>query len=290
MSDSTRRGRLRSLSVGVGAFALILVGTLSVVVFRTPLGILGRAFRGPRTTMQNSGATPGPARPVDTTLLPRDAPPQTGSTGADDSPIRVDTAERLDFSFPSPATHWARIAVDDIRLLHKYGELILDVRDSAAFLEGHIAGARFFPASDPDLSKRANTLVRQNPNLYVPVVLYGQEATAPVGVAELLFGAGFRNVLVSRQGFVALRAGGLPVRRGPELLNRDSIRRPSIPESSAAETLEASSRGPLQSVGGPAPESESSAVGQAPRPGPSRRNRRQTDGQRAGATKRADNP
>jgi rhodanese-related sulfurtransferase len=288
MSDSRRRGgRLRWLVAGIGGFAIIVAGTISVVRFRTPLGIAGTPFRGPRTTMQSSRATPDSARPSVVTLFPTGAPPQTGNTGADDSSIRVDTAGRLDFTYPSPATHWTRIDVDDIRLLHRYGELILDVRDSPAFLEGHVAGARLFPASDSDLSKRADELVRQNPNLYVPVVVYGQEETAPVRVAETLFGAGFRNVLVSRQGFAALRAGGLPVRRGPELQNRDSERRPSLPGIAAAEALEASSRGPLPSVGGPAPESESSVVGQAAKPRSARRNR---SSQPAGTTKRADGP
>ncbi len=240
--------------------------------------------------MQSSRATPGSARPGVVTLFPTGAEPQTGNTGADDSSIRVDNAGRLDFTYPRPATHWARINVDDIRLLYKYGELILDVRDSPAFLEGHVAGARLLCSSNPDISKRADELVRQNPNLYVPVVVYGQEATAPVRVAEMLFGAGFRNVLVSRQGFTALRVGGLPVRGGPEPLSRDSERRPSLPESSAAGALEASSPGPLGSVGGPAPDSESSAVSHAQRPGSSRRNRSQTEGHPAGATKRADGP
>ena len=101
--------------------------------------------------------------------------------------------------------------------LHSRGALFLDARRSKDFAEGHVAGARSFPIWEAAVVKeRVEALVAEGRDQRLPVVLYctGGDCEDSHMLAQTLFGAGFENLLVYRDGFPDWKARGGAVAAG----------------------------------------------------------------------------
>ena len=115
----------------------------------------------------------------------------------------VDPAEILR-RFPRHGQPFVEISGDAASWLHARGVLFLDARRSKDYAQGHVAGARSFPVWEADLVReRVETLVGEGRDGSVPVVLYcsGGDCEDSHMLAQMLFGAGFENLLVYRDGF-----------------------------------------------------------------------------------------
>ncbi len=103
--------------------------------------------------------------------------------------------------------------------LHARGALFLDARRSKDFAEGHVAGARSFPVWESEVVReRVAELVAQGRDPSLPVVLYcsGGDCEDSHMLAQTLFGAGFENLLVYRDGFPDwVKRGGAARTGGP---------------------------------------------------------------------------
>lgn len=102
-------------------------------------------------------------------------------------------------------------AVDASRataLVNREEGVIIDIRDAAAFKEGHIAGAINVP--NGVLANRMNELEQYRARPIVLVCKMGQTATAAATVLEK---AGFERVTRLKGGMAQWQADGLPTTR-----------------------------------------------------------------------------
>ncbi|MBK6407093.1 MAG: rhodanese-like domain-containing protein [Holophagales bacterium] len=140
----------------------------------------------------------------------RDVPPDPGSQ----SP----SAELLG-RFPVHGQPFVEITGEAAAWLHARGALFLDARRSKDFAEGHVAGARSFPVWESEVVReRVGELVAQGRDPSLPVVLYcsGGDCEDSHMLAQTLFGAGFENLLVYRDGFPDwVKRGGAARTGGP---------------------------------------------------------------------------
>ena len=123
---------------------------------------------------------------------------------------------KFEFVSPSPASHWAEIDTEDALGLQGFGEVFVDSRSDGAFGRGHVAGARSIPVGDSDAGHRVEAFVSEFRDLYVPVIVYGDEQRETVGLAESLYGAGLQNVLVCRGVYRDLVTRGFRASLGSE--------------------------------------------------------------------------
>jgi len=159
-----------------------------------------------------SGATPSRAPlPTPIATVPaagRDVPPDPGSQ----SP----SAELLG-RFPVHGQPFVEITGEAAAWLHARGALFLDARRSKDFAQGHVAGARSFPVWESEVVReRVGELVAEGRDPSLPVVLYcsGGDCEDSHMLAQTLFGAGFENLLVYRDGYPDWVKRGGAVRTG----------------------------------------------------------------------------
>lgn len=142
--------------------------------------------------------TPVPARPAAPAGAPAATPvPRTAA------PKTVPVAELL-ARFPVHGQPYVEITGEAASWLHARGALFLDARRTKDFAQGHVDGARSFPIWEATLVKeRVEGLVAEARDGTLPVVLYcsGGECEDSHMLAQTLFGAGFENLLVYRDGF-----------------------------------------------------------------------------------------
>ncbi|MBK8594423.1 MAG: rhodanese-like domain-containing protein [Holophagales bacterium] len=138
---------------------------------------------------------------------PRPAPTAPASAAAASTrppePKPVPAAELL-ARFPVHGQPYVEIPGDAAAWLHARGALFLDARRTKDFAQGHVGGARSFPVWEAALVKeRVEGLVAEGRDQSLPVVLYcsGGECEDSHMLAQTLFGAGFENLLVYRDGF-----------------------------------------------------------------------------------------
>jgi rhodanese-related sulfurtransferase len=143
--------------------------------------------------------------------------PAGKSVEAPSSKVSSSPAELL-ARFPAHGQPFVEITGEAAAWLHARGALFLDARRSKDFAQGHVGGARSFPVWEAALVKeRVESLVAEGRDQALPVVLYcsGGECEDSHMLAQTLFGAGFENLLVYRDGFPdwvkrggAVRSGG----------------------------------------------------------------------------------
>ena len=97
---------------------------------------------------------------------------------------------------------------DAVRLANS-GALLLDVRDSKAYEEGHIIEARNLPAAE--LAAKAETLKKYKEK---PVIVYCDSGTASGAAARTLRAGGFTKVVTLRGGLQSWRQENLPLVKG----------------------------------------------------------------------------
>lgn len=120
--------------------------------------------------------------------------------------------------FPAhPDRPYREISGEDAAWLHGQGALFLDARRTKDFEEGHVAGARPFSVWESDVGDKVFALVNEGRPVDQPVVAYcsGGECEDSHMLSEKLFGAGFTNVLVYKDGWPDWQRRGGPARRGP---------------------------------------------------------------------------
>jgi len=155
---------------------------------------------------------PGPA----TAAAPKATSPSQGSE-AKNSSSSSSPAELLK-RFPPHDKPWVEISGDDAAWLVAQGALVLDARRTNDYVAGHIAGARPFPVWESDIDARVTALVGEGRDGAIPVVLYcsGGDCEDSHMLAQKLYGAGFNNLLVYRDGWPDwVRRGGKSA-TGPE--------------------------------------------------------------------------
>ncbi len=134
-----------------------------------------------------------------------------------EAPAGPDRAAELLARFPPHRQPSADIDGEAAAWLHSRGALFLDARRSKDFAEGHVAGARSFPIWEAAVVKeRVEALVSEGRDQTLPVVLYctGGDCEDSHMLAQSLFGAGFENLLVYREGFPDWKARGGAVATG----------------------------------------------------------------------------
>jgi rhodanese-related sulfurtransferase len=121
--------------------------------------------------------------------------------------------------FPAHGQPWVEISGDAAAWLHARGALFLDARRSREYAQGHIAGSLAFPIWESEVVKgRIEALVAEGRDGNLPVVLYcsGGDCEDSHMLAQSLFGAGFENLLVYRDGYPDwIARGGAVAAGGP---------------------------------------------------------------------------
>ncbi len=141
------------------------------------------------------------------------APPQ-GSEAKTSSSSPANLLRR----FPPHHKPYVEISGDDVEWLFARGALVLDARRTKDFDGGHIAGAKSFPVWESDIDARVTALVGEGRDGSIPVVLYcsGGDCEDSHMLAQKLFGAGFENLLVYRDGWPDWQKRGGKSAAGPE--------------------------------------------------------------------------
>jgi rhodanese-related sulfurtransferase len=138
---------------------------------------------------------PGPSAPG-VSPVPKTAPPPPATGPA--------PAAELLGRFPPHRQPYSEIEGEDAAWLHARGAVFLDARRSRDYAQGHVAGARSFPVWESEvLKERVEAFVAEGRDGSLPVVLYcsGGDCEDSHMLAQALFGAGFENLLVYRDGF-----------------------------------------------------------------------------------------
>jgi rhodanese-related sulfurtransferase len=145
---------------------------------------------------------------------PKATPPTQGSEARISSSSPADLLKR----FPPHNKPYVEISGHDAAWLVARGVLTLDARRTVDYEQGHIARARSFPVWESDIDVRVTALVGEGRDGTVPVVLYcsGGDCEDSHMLAQKLFGAGFNNLLVYRDGWPDWVKRGGSSATGPE--------------------------------------------------------------------------
>jgi len=217
-------GRERKLApVGRYPNALTVPGSVPAA---PPLGGVPSSATAPEAAPVAATA-PAPVSPEHLSVVaePRPAPmarpsvrPPSPAKGA--LPLPPASGSDLLKKFPShPGQVSVEISGDDAAWAFRNGVPFLDARRTKAYEEGHVAGARSFPVWESDVDQRILSLVGEGRPTELPTVIYcsGGECEDSHMLAERLFGAGFVNLLVYRDGWPdwqrrqgASRTGAVP--------------------------------------------------------------------------------
>jgi len=144
-------------------------------------------------------------------------PPSKKTSGAIPAPaLPVAAGDLLSRFPPHPDKPWVEIAGDDAAYLHGKGALFLDARRTKDYEEGHVRGARSLPVWESDVDQKVLALLDEGRDPKQPIVLYcsGGDCEDSHLLGQKLFGAGFGNLLVYRDGFPDWARRGGTVARG----------------------------------------------------------------------------
>lgn len=117
---------------------------------------------------------------------------------------------------PHPEKPWIEISSDDVAELYGRKVLFIDARRTDVFNEGHIAGSRSIPVWEADVDARVAALYDEGRDQNAPMVIYcsGGNCEDSHMLAQKLWGVGFDNVLVYKDGFPDWQKRGGAVARG----------------------------------------------------------------------------
>ena len=181
------------------------------------------AARAATDAPREPGAPPAAAPTVAAPPATRATPPAGGARpagaapAAPPAPAPKGEAEELRSRFPAHGREYAEVSGEAAAWLHARGALFLDARRSKDYAGGHVAGARSLPVWESELVReRVEALVAEGRDGTLPVVIYcsGGECEDSHMLAQMLFGAGFENLLVYRDGFPDWVKRGGPVATG----------------------------------------------------------------------------
>jgi rhodanese-related sulfurtransferase len=146
--------------------------------------------------------------------IPEATSPAQGSEAKNSSSSPAELLKR----FPPHNKPFVEISGDDVAWLFARRVLILDARRTKVYEEGHIAGARSISVWESDVDTKVTALVNEARDGAIPVVLYcsGGDCEDSHMLAQKLFGAGFNNLLVYRDGWPDWQKRGGKSAAGPE--------------------------------------------------------------------------
>ncbi|MDL2719025.1 MAG: rhodanese-like domain-containing protein [Acidobacteriota bacterium] len=152
---------------------------------------------------------PGPTPP---------AAPKAGASPVGSEAKSPSSPADLTRRFPPHNKPYVEISGDDAAWLFARGMLVLDARRTKDFEAGHIAGSRSFPVWESDIDARVTALVGEGRDGAIPVVLYcsGGDCEDSHMLAQKLYGGGFNNLLVYRDGWPDWQKRGGRSATGPE--------------------------------------------------------------------------
>jgi rhodanese-related sulfurtransferase len=98
---------------------------------------------------------------------------------------------------------FVEISGDDAAWLVARGALVVDARRTKDYESGHVAGARNISPWEGDADAKITALVNEARDGRLPVVVYcsGGDCEDSHMLAQRLFGGGFNNLLVYRDGW-----------------------------------------------------------------------------------------
>ena len=168
--------------------------------------LVSNALAGPQRRLAWAGTAPPPnqTRPA-TTAPPRPSTPAAASPAGEKS-----------FP-PHPDKPWVEIAGEDAASLHARGDVVfLDARRTAAYRDGHVAGARPFSVWESDVDDKVRAFFAEGHEPSAPIVVYcsGGDCEDSHMLAQKLYLAGFDDVLVYKDGFPDWQKRGLPATKG----------------------------------------------------------------------------
>jgi rhodanese-related sulfurtransferase len=104
---------------------------------------------------------------------------------------------------PHPDKPFVEVPGDDVAWLYARGVLFVDARRTKDYQEGHVAGARNISPWEGDADAKITVLVNEGRDAQQPVVVYcsGGDCEDSHMLAQRLFGGGFNNLLVYRDGW-----------------------------------------------------------------------------------------
>jgi rhodanese-related sulfurtransferase len=118
---------------------------------------------------------------------------------------------------PLPDKPWVEIDPAAVRELYARGVPFIDARRTNVFEQGHIAGARSMPVWESDLNDRLKAFYEEGLDPEAPVVIYcsGGNCEDSHMLGERLWGIGFNNVLVYKDGYPDWVKNGGRIETGP---------------------------------------------------------------------------
>lgn len=124
-------------------------------------------------------------------------------------------AELLSRFPPHPDKPYVEISGEDAARLWALGVLFLDARRTSDYEAGHVAGARPFSAWESDVDQKVVALLGERDGQQ-PLVIYcsGGDCEDSHLLAQKLWGAGFNDALVYRDGYPDWVKRGGAVRTG----------------------------------------------------------------------------
>ena len=130
----------------------------------------------------------------------------------------INAAPAKEFN-PHPDKPYIELHGDDVAALHAKGVLFLDARRTSVYEQGHIPGARPFSVWESDIDDKVNTLYAERPDpkdQNLPIVIYcsGGDCEDSHMLAQKLWGVGFNNAYVYKDGFPDWQKRGEPVHTG----------------------------------------------------------------------------
>jgi rhodanese-related sulfurtransferase len=186
----------------------------AMTVTRRP-AFVPAAFTPPPAEMSAAAATPSV---IESQPQPSDAaaPLPSPVTAAQASPTATPSATaavptatpppapKPAKAFPStPDRPFVEISPEDALELYGRKALFIDARRTSEFNAGHIAGSRSMPVWESDVDERVGQLFEEGRDQQAPVVIYcsGGNCEDSHMLAQKLWGVGFDNVLVYRDGY-----------------------------------------------------------------------------------------
>jgi len=172
------------------------------------------------TTGAAPKATPAAAAAAKLPFEEKHPGPATKPTGAALEPPKAGEQKDLLLSRfpPHPDKPFVEVSGDDAAWLAARGVLVVDARRTKVYEEGHVAGARNISPWEGDADAKITALVNEGRDGALPVLVYcsGGDCEDSHMLAQRLYGGGFNNLLVYKDGWPDwVRRGGKSA-MGPE--------------------------------------------------------------------------
>jgi rhodanese-related sulfurtransferase len=146
--------------------------------------------------------------------------PRVKPTGAASAPTPAGEQKDSVLSrFPAhPDKPYVEISGDDAAWLVARGVLVVDARRKKDYEQGHVAGARNISPWEGDADAKVTALVNEGRDGAIPVVVYcsGGDCEDSHMLATRIYGGGFNNLLVYRDGWPDWVKRGGKSAAGPE--------------------------------------------------------------------------